>query len=283
MKQPLVLANTQQARERQSVGAAAFAAACGLAAETFWLFCRAWQKTLRLPLVLVLVLVLPAVTLWLLSQLFASIHQTPGFSSIQSLSFFAPGMLVIAALFGSSFAGIGLLGDRDSGFLERLAAAPIHRSAILLGKALADGSRTLLQALALLFLLATLRTPIAGSFPDLLGLLALLALFSLAFAGLSYLVALLTESIEALMLIELFLFLLLLFGSNALLPDDLLPGWMRAISLLNPVSHTVTLARQLLAGGASPLAYDLTVGALALLASAGMSAAAFKLKYITSS
>lgn len=256
-------------------------ASISLTTETFWLFCRAWQKTLRLPLVLALVLALPAVTLWLLSQLFASIHQTPGFSSLQSLNFFAPGMLVIAALFGSSFAGIGLLGDQDSGLLERLAAAPIHRSAILLGKAIADGSRTLLQALVLLVLLAALHTPIQGALPDLLGLLALLAVFSLAFAGLSYVVALLTQSTEALMLIEMFLFLLLLFGSNALLPDNLLPGWMSIISLFNPVSHTVTLARQLLAGTAEPLAYCLTVGALALLASLGIGVAAFKIKHIT--
>lgn len=249
--------------------------------ETFWLFCRAWQKTLRLPLVLALVLALPAVTLWMLSQIFTSIHQTPDLSEVQSLGFFAPGMLVIAALFGSSFAGIGLLGDRDSGFLERLAAAPIHRSAILLGKALADGSRTLLQALMLLLLLALLHTPIDGALPELLGLLALLAVFSLAFAGLSYIVALLTGSTEALMLIEMFLFLLLLFGSNALLPDNLLPGWMSIISLLNPVSHTVTLARQLLAGTATPPAYCLTVGALALLAAIGVSVAALKIKHVT--
>ncbi|HLV99693.1 MAG TPA: ABC transporter permease [Ktedonobacterales bacterium] len=248
---------------------------------TFWLFCRAWQKTLRLPLVLALVLALPAVTLWLLSQIFASIHQTPGFSAMQSLSFFAPGMLVIAALFGSSFAGIGLLGDHDSGVLERLTAAPIHRSAILLGKALADGSRTLLQALTLLILLAALHTPIDGGPLDLLSLLALLAVFSLAFAGLSYLIALLTSSTEALMLIEMFLFLLLLFGSNALLPDSLLPGWMSIVSLVNPVSHTVSLARQLLAGTAEPLTYSLTIGALALLASLGISAAALKIKHIT--
>jgi ABC-2 type transport system permease protein len=252
-----------------------------LTQQTFWLFCRAWQKTLRLPLVLVLVLALPALTLWLLSQLFASIHQTPGFSSMQSLTFFAPGMLVIAALFGSSFAGMGLLGDRDSGFLERLAAAPIHRSAILLGKALADGSRTLLQALMLLLLLVLLDTPIAGGLPNLLGLLCLLTLFSLAFAGLSYVVALLTESTEALMLIELFLFLLLLFGSNALLPDTLLPGWMSVVSRLNPVSHTVTLARHLLAGAATPLEWSLTCGALALLAALGLGIAARKIKHVT--
>ncbi len=252
-----------------------------LTQQTFWLFCRAWQKTLRLPLVLALVLALPAVTLWLLSQIFASLHQTPGFSSLQSLSFFAPGMLVIAALFGSSFAGIGLLGDHDSGFLERLAAAPIHRSAILLGKALADSSRTLLQAALLLLLLVLLNTPITAALPDLLGLLLLLVIFSLAFAGLSYVVALLTESTEALMLIELFLFLLLLFGSNALLPDNLLPGWLSVISLLNPVSHTVTLARQLLAGTAQPLGWCLTTGALGLLAAIGLGIAAAKLKQVT--
>ncbi len=248
------------------------------ASETFWLFCRAWQKTLRLPLVLALVLVLPAVTLWLLSQLFTSIHQTPGLSASQSLSFFAPGMLVIAALFGSSFAGIGLLGDRDSGFLERLAAAPIHRSAILLGKALADSTRTLLQALILLALLALLHTPVQAGFASLLGVLGILIVFSLAFAGLSYLVALLTGSVEALMLIEMFLFLLFLFGSNALLPDNLLPGWMHVLSLVNPVSHTVTLVRQLLAGSANPLLYSLTAAAFVALASVGIGGTVWKIK-----
>ena len=249
--------------------------------ETFWLFCRAWQKTLHLPLVLTLVLVLPAVTLWLLSQIFTSIHQAPGLSAGQSLSFFAPGMLVIAALFGSSFAGIGLLGDRDSGFLERLAAAPIHRSAILLGKALADGSRTLLQAITLLILLAFLHVPMQAAPLNLLGLLGLLAVFSLTFAGLSYMVALFTGSTEALMLIEMFLFLLLLFGSNALLPDSLLPGWMHAIALVNPVSHAVTLTRQLLAGSANLLAYSITISAFAALAGLGIGCTVWKLKRFT--
>lgn len=249
--------------------------------ETFWLFCRAWQKTLHLPLVLALVLALPAVTLWLLSQIFTSVHQAPGLSATQSLSFFAPGMLVIAALFGSSFAGIGLLGDRDSGFLERLATAPIHRSAILLGKALADSSRTLLQAAILLILLALFHTPIQASPFHLLGLLGLLAIFSLSFAMLSYLVALFTGSTEALMLIEMFLFLLLLFGSNALLPDSLLPGWMHVIALVNPVSHTVTLTRQLLAGSATLLTYILTISAFALLAGGGIGCTVWKLKRFT--
>ena len=246
--------------------------------ETFWLFCRTWQKTLHLPLVLALVLALPAITLWLLSQIFTSVHQAPMLTSNQSLSFFAPGMLVIAALFGSSFAGIGLLGDRDSGFLERLAAAPIHRSAILLGKALADGSRTLLQATILLLLLALLHTPIQLTPLHLVGLLGLLAAFSLTFAGLSYLVALLTGNTEALMLIEMFLFLFLLFGSNALLPDSLLPGWMHAIAVVNPVSHAVTLARQLLAGSVNPLTYSATISTFAVLAGLGIGCTVWKLK-----
>ncbi len=265
------LPNKQHGVHRQS-GARAFIR------ETFWLFCRAWQKTLRLPLVVVLVLVLPAATLWLLSQIFTSIHQVPGTSLGQSLSFFAPGMLVIAALFGSSFAGIGLLGDRDSGFLERLVSAPIYRSAILLGKALADSSRVLLQALILLILLMFLHTPIQAGFWGLLGIMGLLALFSLAFAGLSYLIALLTKSIEALMLVEIFLFILLIFGSTALLPDSLLPGWMHAIALVNPVSHTVTLARQLLAGSANLSAYCILAGTLVVLASAGIGGTVWAVK-----
>lgn len=279
MRQGIMLPNEQFTIRQRTIQAGAKART--FLEETFWLFCRAWQKTLHLPLVLALVLALPAVTLWLLSQIFTSVHQAPSLSATQSLSFFAPGMLVIAALFGSSFAGIGLLGDRDSGFLERLAAAPIHRSAILLGKALADSSRTLLQATILLVLLTLLHTPVQASPLHLLGLLGLLAIFSLSFAGVSYLVALFTQSTEALMLIEMFLFLLLLFGSNALLPDSLLPGWMHVIALVNPVSHAVTLTRQLLAGAATLLTYTLTVSAFVVLAAVGVGCTVWKLNRFT--
>ena len=279
MKQIVISSNEE--RTKGHMAAQAVRKASAFLEETFWLFCRAWQKTLHLPLVLALVLALPAITLWLLSQIFTSVHQVPSLSPAQSLSFFAPGMLVIAALFGSSFAGIGLLGDRDSGFLERLTAAPIHRSAILLGKALADSSRTLLQAIILLILLALLHTPMQTAPLNLLSLLGLLAVFSLTFAGLSYLIALLTKSIEALMLIEMFLFLLLLFGSNALLPDNLLPGWMRIIALINPVSHAVTVTRQLLAGSASLLTYSLTISAFAVIAGLEIGCTVWKLKRLT--
>jgi ABC-2 type transport system permease protein len=255
-------------------GAAAFAS------ETFWLFCRAWQKTLRLPLVLVLVLGFPAASLWVLSQLFTTIHQAPTLSANQSLAFFAPGMLVIAALFGSSFTGIGLLGDRDSGFLERLTTAPIHRSAIFVSKALADGSRTLLQSLILLGMVLLFGASIHPGALVLLGVLVELLVFSLAVSGLSYFLALLTQSSEALMLIEMFLFLLLLFGSNALLPAEALPGWMKLLSVLNPVSYAVTLARQLLAGSASLCAYCITLALLAGLAFLGLFSAARRMRSI---
>lgn len=279
MKQTVISSNEERAK--RPVVAQTARKTRAFLAETFWLFCRAWQKTLHLPLVLALVLALPAITLWLLSQIFTSAHQAPGISSAQSLSFFAPGMLVIAALFGSSFAGIGLLGDRDSGFLERLTAAPIHRSAILLGKALADSSRTLLQAAILLILLALLGTPMQTTPLNLLGLLGLLVIFSLTFAGLSYLIALLTKSIEALMLIEMFLFLLLLFGSNALLPDNLLPGWMSVIALINPVSYAVTVTGQLLAGSASLLIYSSAISAFAVMAALEVGWTVWKLKRLT--
>ncbi len=248
--------------------------------ETFWLFCRAWRKTLRLPLVLVLVLGFPAASLWVLSQLFTSIHQVPTLSTNQSLTFFAPGMLIIAALFGSSFVGIGLLGDRDSGFLERLATAPIHQSAIFLSKALADTSRTLLQSLILLGMLLALDSSVHLSMPALFGVLAELLVFSLAVASLSYFLALLTQSSEALMLIEMFLFLLLLFGSNALLPADALPGWLKLLSLLNPISYAVTLARQLLAGTVAVPTYLITFCALAGLALCGLLSVARRLRKI---
>ncbi|MGO4428796.1 ABC transporter permease, partial [Streptomyces sp. MCAF7] len=63
----------------------------------------------------------------------------------------------------------------------------------------------------------------------------------------------------------------LFFGSNALYPVALMPGWLQAVSTANPLSYQVDALRGLLLGTPHHLALDYLV--LVLAAAAGIAAA----------
>src|SRR2546425_2740725 len=66
------------------------------------------------------------------------------------ISFLVPGLVVMAALFSSTFSSASYYRDRDSGLLRVMLTSPHSPQVILLGKALAGVTIGSLQALALL-------------------------------------------------------------------------------------------------------------------------------------
>jgi ABC-2 type transport system permease protein len=67
-------------------------------------------------------------------------------------------------------------------------------------------------------------------------------------AGLNVAIALTTRNTEATFLIANFLTLPLIFTSSALLPLELLPGWLNTMARVNPVTYTINALRVLLYG-----------------------------------
>src|SRR5271157_2027577 len=61
------------------------------------------------------------------------------------LQFLAPGVIGMTVLFSSIFSGIGLLWDRQFGFLKGTLAAPVPRLYIVIGKTLGGVTVALLQ------------------------------------------------------------------------------------------------------------------------------------------
>ena len=53
----------------------------------------------------------------------------------------------------------------------------------------------------------------------------------------------------------------LIFTSTALMPYDTMPGWLRTIASVNPVSHTIDSARVLLSRGNVAVSEILMLGA----------------------
>ena len=63
----------------------------------------------------------------------------------------------------------------------------------------------------------------------------------------------------------------LFFGSDALYPVGIMPGWLQAVSKVNPLSYEVDALRGLLLGTSAHLALDF--GVLIVAAALGIAAA----------
>jgi ABC-2 type transport system permease protein len=229
-----------------------------LLSETHVLFVRALKKLYRRPVILYFSLIQPVVWLLLFGQLFNRITSLPNagaaFGDTSYFQFFMPAVILQTILFGSAQSGIAILNDMDSGFLGKLLTTPIYRISILLGRIMGDLVRMVLQSIVIVLLawgvgqLQTNPVDYAYGIPGVIGALAIVLLFGLGLAGFTILVALKTRNTEPTFLIVNFVTLPLLFTSTALLPSQLLPGWLQAVARVNPVSYVVESMRVLFNG-----------------------------------
>jgi ABC-2 type transport system permease protein len=93
----------------------------------------------------------------------------------------------------------------------------------------------------------------------LLGAAAIVVLGSAFFSCLSMSIAGLALSRDRLMGIGQAITMPLFFSSNALYPEKLMPGWLQAISKVNPLSYEVDALRGLLIGTDAHLGLDAVV------------------------
>jgi len=95
-----------------------------------------------------------------------------------------------------------------------------------------------------LLLGATMVTGVGGF----LLILLLCGVFGIAFAGVSFVPALVTKSEQATSALSLLMFPLI-FISTAFVPRELMPGWMQVVNDWNPVSHMIEAIRGLMVVG----------------------------------
>lgn len=211
-------------------------------------------------------------TLWLLifGETFSRLRTIPT-GSVPYLDYLAPGILAQSSLFIAIFYGIQIIWDRDAGVLAKLLVTPTPRAALITGKAFAAGMRALTQAAAILVLSAILGVTLTLNPLRWLGVVVIVLLGTAFFSCLSMTIAGLAMSRDRLMGIGQAITMPLFFGSNALYPVDLMPGWLRAISHVNPLSYEVDALRHLLIGTPGDLPLDFAV--LVAAAAAGIAAA----------
>ena len=181
---------------------------------------------------------------------------------IPYLDFMAPGILGQSALFVSIFFGVAVIWERDLGITNKFLVSPTPRAALVLGKALSAGVRSLSQAVIIYLLALLLGVKLNWNPLALAAVAFVVVLGSALFSTFSLIVACLVKTRERFMGIGQLLTMPLFFASNAIYPISLMPEWLRLISRVNPLSYEVDALRALmLQNGASNfgLAVDFAV------------------------
>ena len=158
-------------------------------------------------------------------------------------AFQLPSSLLLAASFGT--AALFLVEDIEGGYFDKLRAAPVSRSALVMGRLIAEGVKGVLIAVAIVLLGLAFGISIASGPLGFVLLVSLTARWSVVFVGFMQLIALKTRSAAATNSAGLVFFPLLFLTPN-FVPRDLLTRPMEIAATLNPVTYVMEALRSLI-------------------------------------
>lgn len=163
------------------------------------------------------------------------------------LQFVAPGVVGMSVLFSSIFSGIGLLWDRQFGFLKETLVAPVPRLHIMIGRTFGGATVSMIQGLLVLVICL-----IAGFRPQHLSALPLavlfMALISIVFAALGTTIGSRLQNMQGFQLVMNFLVMPIFFLSGALYPLTNLPSVLAVATRIDPLTYGIDGLRGTLIG-----------------------------------
>jgi ABC-2 type transport system permease protein len=189
-------------------------------------------------------------------------------------SFIYPGIIAQTILFTCVMSGIGIIIDKQYGFLKEIMVAPLSRASISLGKALGISTGAIMQAMILLllsFLVGVEMTPsifIIATF--------ICISISIGFSSLGLFIASFMDSMEGFNLVMSFVILPIFLLSGALFPVSGLPDWLSFIVYLDPLTYGVDALRGVILGeSVLPVEISITVTTLFAIVMVFLSAIVF--------
>ncbi|HEX6235878.1 MAG TPA: ABC transporter permease, partial [Acidimicrobiales bacterium] len=138
--------------------------------------------------------------------------------------------------------------DVQDGYFDRLLLTPVRRTAILLGHMAADVAVAAALTVPILVLGLILGVRFDGGPLGVLAFVLLASLWSLAFAGFGYAIALKTGN-PAAVNSSFLLFFPFLFLTSSYVPRDQLSGWLDTVAGVNPVTYLLEGLRSLVMDG----------------------------------
>jgi ABC-2 type transport system permease protein len=204
-----------------------------------------WQREMirffRDRLRIVTSLIQPVLFLFVLGTGLSTIT-TGSVQNVNLRTFMYPGALAMAVLFTAMFSAASIVWDREFGFLREMLVAPIGRWSIVVGKCLGGATTASMQGVLILALAGVVGVPYSATLMlTVLGELLLLAFTLTAFGVMT--AARITQ-LQSFMALNQMLLMPLFFLSGALFPLGNLPGWLRVLTRVDPLTYAVDPIRR---------------------------------------
>ncbi|HEX6684304.1 MAG TPA: ABC transporter permease [Candidatus Limnocylindrales bacterium] len=203
-------------------------------------------KIKRIPDLLIFSTIQPIMFVLLFAYVFGYAIPTQGVSYREYLM---PGIFVQTVAFGSAITALGLAEDLQKGMVDRFRSLPMSRAAVLLGRTTSDliNNGFVVVVMSLTGLIVGWRIH-NGVLKAIWGYLLLLA-FGYAMSWISAYIGLSVRSVEVAQSAGFIWLFPVTFLSNAFVPTDNMPTFLRTIVDWNPISSMV-LSLRLLFGNA---------------------------------
>ncbi|MDX2936340.1 ABC transporter permease [Streptomyces ipomoeae] len=209
---------------------------------------RQLRRARNNPGLLILTQTMPISMLLFFGYVFGSALAVPG---EEYRSLLVPGLLVVTAAGGVMTGMFQAAQDTHRGVMDRFRSLPMSRAAVPLGQAVADVVVTAAGTVPFLLVGLAVGWRMEGGAVGAVGAFALLLLFRFAAVCVGVFLGLLTRNEEAAGQLGGATFLLPLL-SNAYIPTDNLPGWLRTAAEWNPISAVTTALRDLFGNAPVP-------------------------------
>jgi len=169
---------------------------------------------------------------------------------VEYVDFLLPGIFVQSVTFRATMTAIGLAEDLERGVVDRFRSMPMARSAVLLGRTVADLVRNVL----IIGLMAVVGYIVGfrfhGGLSGALAAIAVVAAFGFALSWIFAFVALTVRGAEAAQSAGFVVVFPLVFASSVFVPVATMPDWLQAFAKVSPVTLTADAARSYALTGA---------------------------------
>jgi ABC-2 type transport system permease protein len=184
----------------------------------------------------------------LFGTLFSGVANISGFDNDSYIAYMLPSIIIMNALFIGIYLGLGTISDLQSGVLQRFLVVPIGRLSIVFSDLLYLSILQFIQTIILIFISLLMGVKLSFGIWGLLLYTFVPIVFAMSVGSLSISTALISKKHEAMINVMQFCSMPMMFLSSAFMTHNLMPKWIRWLTIINPVDWTISLERTVING-----------------------------------
>jgi ABC-2 type transport system permease protein len=200
-------------------------------------------KVKRVPDLIVFATLSPIMFVLLFRYVFGGAINVPG--DVSYAEFLLPGIFAQTVIFGSTVTGASIAEDLQKGLIDRFRSLPMSRSAVLIGRTVADLGLNAISIAVMALTGLVVGWRINTSIAEAIGGFLILLVFAFAISWLMALVGLLVRTPEVVNNASFIVIFPLTFVASTFVPLESFPTVLRTFAEWNPVSTVAQAAREL--------------------------------------